>query len=63
MGYLKITTYLYLVFAVFFVYDGITKLQSGEGTPYLSFAFAAVGVFMFFFRIKSLKKFDNKKQE
>ncbi|RYJ43375.1 hypothetical protein [Flavobacterium beibuense] len=64
MGFLKVTTYLYLLFAVFFIYRGIVSFsEEGGGAPYVNFAFAALAVFMFFFRKKNLKKFDNKKQE
>ena len=59
MGYLKYTQYAYLVIAALFIYDGITKINSGEGTPWLSFLIAGMGVFMFFFRRKFAKKFDD----
>jgi hypothetical protein len=64
MGYLKYTQYVYLLFAVYFVYDGITKLNLGDDTSTLSFLIAGMAVFMFFFRKKFVKKFDdrNKKQ-
>lgn len=63
MGYLKYTQYVYLVFAVYFIYDGITKLNANNDTPWLSFAIAAMAIFMFFFRRRFLKKFeDNKKK-
>ncbi|MEO8239584.1 MAG: hypothetical protein ABI793_10380 [Flavobacterium sp.] len=64
MGYLKYTQYAYLVIAGLFIYDGITKINSGDGAPWLSFLIAGMGVFMFFFRRKFARKFDeqNKKQ-
>ena len=64
MGYLKYTQYAYLIIAALFIYDGITKINSGEGIPWLSFLIAGMGVFMFFFRRKFARKFDdqNKKQ-
>lgn len=64
MGYLKYTQYAYLIVAVVFIYDGITKINSGNDTPWLSFMIAAIGVFMFFFRRKFAKKFEerNKRQ-
>ncbi|MCD0468215.1 hypothetical protein [Flavobacterium sp. JAS] len=64
MGYLKYTQYVYIAFAVYFVYDGITKLNEGNDTSSLSFIIAGMAVFMFFFRRKFVKKFDdrNKKQ-
>lgn len=64
MGYLKYTQYVYIAFAVYFIYDGITKLDTGNDTATLSFLIAGMAVFMFFFRRKFAKKFDdrNKKQ-
>jgi hypothetical protein len=64
MGYLKYTQYVYIIFAVFFIYDGVTKLNEGNETYALSFVIAGMAIFMFFFRRKFVKKFDdrNKKQ-
>jgi len=61
MNYLKYTQYVYLVFSLFFIYDGITKLDSEQG-PWLSFIIAGVSVFMFFFRRRFAKKFDDNKK-
>lgn len=58
MNYLKYTQYVYLIFAGFFIYDGVTKIHS-EGGPWLSFFIAALAIFMFFFRRKFAKKFEN----
>ena len=59
MGILKYTQYLYLIIAVAFIYDGITKLNDSTANPWLSFLIAAVSVFMFFFRRKYAKRFDD----
>lgn len=59
MNYLKYTQYVYLLAAIIFIYDGITKIGSTTDTPYLSFFLAAMAIFMFFFRRKFAKKFDN----
>ena len=56
MRMLQITQYIYLIFAVFFVYDGIMKLTDGVDSYLLSFGIAAVSVFMFFFRRNSYIK-------
>lgn len=58
MNYLKYTQYIYLVFAVLFVYVGFTKIGTPE-SPWLSFMIAGVAVFMFFFRRKFAKKFED----
>lgn len=60
MGILKYVHYIYLLLAVLFVYDGIVKLNSGEGSPWLTFAFAAACIFMFFFRRKFSKKMGDR---
>jgi ABC-type polysaccharide/polyol phosphate export permease len=62
MGYLKIVSYLYLVVAVFFIYDGIMKIKTEESYV-LSFLFAGLAVFMFFFRMRFAKKMQDKKRD
>jgi hypothetical protein len=62
MNYLKYTQYIYLVFGFFFIYDGIVK-WGDQDKPWLSFAIAGLAIFMFFFRRKFAKKFDNNKQQ
>ena len=64
MGYLKYTQYVYIAFAVYFIYDGVIKLNEGNENYALSFIIAGMAIFMFFFRRKFVKKFDdrNKKQ-
>ncbi|GAA4289889.1 hypothetical protein [Aestuariibaculum suncheonense] len=59
MTYSKIFQYAYLVFAVLFLYDGLTKLGKGTGA-YVSFALAGLAVFIFFFRRKFANKYNNK---
>ncbi|MBD0825319.1 hypothetical protein [Aestuariibaculum marinum] len=59
MKYSKIFQFAYLVFAVLFLYDGITKLGKGNGA-YVSFALAGLAIFIFFFRRKFANKYGNK---
>lgn len=59
MGYLKFIPYLYIVFALFFIYDAVIKLQNGEDAV-ISFIFAGIALFMFFFRRANAKKFGNR---
>lgn len=61
MSYLKIVSYVYLAVAAFFIYDGIMRVLAGENYV-ISFLFAALAIFMFFFRMKFAKKFQNKKE-
>nr|WP_248907429.1 hypothetical protein [Flavobacterium sp. K5-23] len=63
MSYLKYTQYVYLFFGAYLIYDGFTKLNDPSQTPILSFVFAGLAIFMFFFRRKFGKKFeDNNKK-
>lgn len=62
MNYLKYTQYVYLIFSAFFIYDGITKINSEQG-PWLSFIIAGVAIFMFFFRRRWAKKFEQEKRD
>ena len=64
MNYLKYTQYVYLAFAIFFIYDGIDKMSvPGNETPYLNFIIAAVCVFMFFFRRRFAKKIEENQKK
>jgi len=58
MNYLKFTQYVYLVFGLYFLYDGIAKWNNPE-KPWLSFFIAALAIFMFFFRRRFARKFEN----
>ena len=61
MNYLKFTQYIYLVFGAYFIYDGVTKLNDpSTGNPWFSFIIAALAIFMFFFRRKFAKKFEDR---
>ncbi|MFV5693899.1 hypothetical protein ACM55G_00470 [Flavobacterium sp. LB3P122] len=63
MSYLKYTPYIYLVFGAYFIYDGVTKLNGTESTPWLSFLIAGLAIFMFFFRMKFAKKFEERNKK
>jgi len=57
MNYLKYTQYVYLIFGLYFIYDGCIKINTPE-SPWFSFFIAALAIFMFFFRRRFAKKFD-----
>ncbi|HUH26526.1 MAG TPA: hypothetical protein VLY87_07850 [Flavobacterium sp.] len=58
----KIIAYVYLVFGLFFLYDAYDAFSNDE--DYLiKLLLAAVAIFMFFFRLRTLKKFPQNKQE
>lgn len=51
----KIIAYIYLAFALFFLYDAYVAFSNNE--DYLiRLVLAAVALFMFIFRLRSLKK-------
>ncbi|QYJ69407.1 hypothetical protein [Flavobacterium litorale] len=61
MKYLKITAYIYLAVAAFFIYEGINALRNNEDSI-IMFFFAAVSIFLFFFRMRNAKKFAKRDQ-
>ena len=58
MKFLRYVHYLYLVMAILFIVEGIAKIQKNENALVV-FLFAAVAIFMFFFR----RHFSNKIQK
>ncbi|MFB9056984.1 hypothetical protein ACFFU9_09545 [Mariniflexile ostreae] len=60
MKFQKYFQYAYLIFAVLFFYDAISKWAQTGIIPYPSLLLGATAIFMFFFRGKFNKKFDNK---
>ena len=62
MGYLKIVSYLYLIVAAFFIYDAIMRLQEDKNAI-ISFVFAGIAIFMFFFRRRYAQKFSDRKKD
>ena len=62
MKYSKIFQYAYLVFAVLFIYDAATKYFSTGEIVYPSLLLAALAFFMYFFKQKFRKKYENKER-
>jgi hypothetical protein len=62
MKIFKFFQYAYLFFAVIFIYDAVSKyMVSGDlADTYISLLLAGAAIFMFFFRKKFNKKFENK---
>ena len=56
----KLFQYAYLVFAVLFMYDAINKYTKTETVAYTSLLLAVLAIFMFFFRQRFRKKYENK---
>lgn len=62
MKVFKFFQYAYLIFAILFLYDGISRWSEGGTRRYISLLFAALALFMFFFKKKFNKRFDNNKR-
>jgi len=60
MKILSFLQYLYLGFAALFLFDMSNKWSSDRNGAYLSLFFAALAVFMFFFRKKFRKRFEDR---
>jgi cytochrome c biogenesis protein CcdA len=58
----QITPYIYLILSALFIYDAIDKYTKNEHYI-ISIAFAAVGIFMFFFRLRFLKKIKKQQEQ
>ncbi|QDO93603.1 hypothetical protein FNB79_06295 [Formosa sediminum] len=56
----KFFQYAYLIFAVVFFYDVVSNYMATGTLSYGSLLLGAAAVFMFFFRQRFNKKFDNK---
>jgi len=62
MNYLKITKYIYLAIGVIMVIDAAVNWNN-EQKPYLSLMLAAMSFFLYFFRNKFGKKFEDRKNQ
>lgn len=60
MKILQFLQYAYLVFAILFSYDAINKWNNDRNGAYISLLFVALAVFMFFFRKKFRKRFEDR---
>lgn len=66
MNYLRFTQYIYLAAGLFFIYAGVVRFLDKDEGYWIWFAIAILAIFMFFFRRKFARKFEdhnaNKKQ-
>ncbi len=60
MKYSKIFQYAYLVFAALFIYDVVSTYNKTGVINYPYLLLAALAIFMYFFRQKFRKKYDNR---
>lgn len=61
MKLLNFFQYVYLIFAILFIVDGFSNLGTDGNRAIISFVFAGLAIFMFFFRRRFKKKFENRK--
>ena len=59
---LKIFQYAYIIFAVMFTWDAISNWSIDRSRSYISLLFAALAIFMFFFRKRFRKKFEDRQK-
>lgn len=59
---LKIFQYAYIIFAVMFAWDAISNWSTDRSRSYISLLFAALAIFMFFFRKRFRKKFEDRQK-
>ena len=60
MKVLSFLQYLYLGFAALFLFDMSNKWSNDRNSAYLSLFFSVLAVFMFFFRKKFRKRFEDR---
>jgi LPXTG-motif cell wall-anchored protein len=63
MSYLKYTQYVYLVAALFFTYKAAEIWKEENDQHFLFLGIAVLSVFMFLFRRKFSKKFDERNKK
>lgn len=59
----KVVEYLYLVMAVFFVFETINNWNENPGRAYLFLSFVVISIFMFFFRRNFRKKMEERSKK
>ena len=60
MKFLQFFQFVYLVFVALFGYDAFSKWGTDRNRAYMSLFFALLALFMFFFRKKFRKKFEDR---
>ncbi len=63
MKILNFFQYAYLVFAVMFIYKAVSEWSEDSGRAYLMLFFAAMSIFMFFFRKRFRKKIEESNKQ
>ena len=63
MSYLRLTPYLYLIVAIFCLYDGIANWEIPDSNYEMSLIIAGVAIFMFAFRLSFAKRIEKRNRE
>lgn len=63
MKILQFFQYAYLIIAVLFLYKAISEWSADRNGAYMSLFFAALAIFMFFFRKRFRKKFEDRNKQ
>lgn len=58
--FFKYFEYAYIVFAIVFIITGIYEFNEAPNRSYLMFAMAAVAIFMFFFKRRFRRRFEER---
>lgn len=59
MIYTKYIQYVYLAFAVFFIYEAVMQFINDDNKYVLSLLFVALAIFLFFFKRRFYNKYKN----
>ena len=63
MKLLKIFQYAYIIFALLFLWDAVVNWPVDRSRSYMSLFFVALALFMFFFRKRFSKKFEDRNKQ
>lgn len=63
MTFLKFFQYAYLVIAVLFLYEAVIAWNTNRNRAYMSIFFVVLALFLFFFRRKFRKRFEDRSKQ
>jgi hypothetical protein len=61
MSYLKYTPYLYLILGIYLIIDSVINWNNPAENAELTLIFAAIAIFLFGFRRRYAKRFEERK--
>lgn len=61
MSYLKYTPYLYLILGIYLIIDSVINWNNPAENAELTFIFAAIAIFLFGFRRRYAKRFEERR--